>query len=80
MSGYASDAFYIESHCRNRNFLLWFDSEDTLEEAREALLNVKDIINGKQEPKDRVNGYINRMRFFREYLIYIGRTSSRERL
>lgn len=80
VKGYVSDAFYIEEHCRERNFLSWFDSEDTLEEAREALLKVEDIINGKQNPKTRVSGYIGRMRIFREYLIHIGRIPGNERL
>ncbi len=66
--GYASDVFFIEKNCPERDFLTWFTSEETLNEAREALLKVPEVINGKQKPEYRVSGYITRMRIFRLFM------------
>ncbi len=71
--GYATDAFFIEKNCPQRDFLSWLESEETLEEAREALLNVPKIVNGKTKPSNRVSGYITIMRLFKEFLIDIGK-------
>ena len=72
ITGYSSDVFFIEENCPEREFLTWFESEETLEEAREALLKVPSIVNGKQKPSSRVSGYITRLRLFREFLIDTG--------
>ncbi len=67
-NGYASDVFFIEKNCPEREFLDWFRSEETLEDARNALLKVPGVINGKQDPEQRVSGYITRMRLFKAFL------------
>jgi hypothetical protein len=65
---YVSDAFYIEDHCPEKDFLYWFTSEETLTEARDALMLVPDIAN-KPDPKKRATGYLTSMRYFRKFLM-----------
>lgn len=72
-TGYASDVFFIEKYCPDKEFLEWFRTEESLEKARKEMLTLPRIINGQQKPEKRVDGYIRRMRIFREYLHYIGK-------
>lgn len=60
----ATDTFYLEKH-NDRDFLSWFESDKTLDEAEQAL---EKCLSHRKNKKSDLRAYCRDMRFFKDFL------------
>ena len=71
MDTIAVDAFYLEKHSVDRDFLDWMRSDDSMEEAKNELTRIIEKAGGPRT-KPRIDAYYNALSKLRDYLIQRG--------
>ena len=71
MDTVAVDAFYLEKHSPNHDFIEWLRSDESMEAAREELARLLEEAGGDRV-KVRIDGYFSALSKLRDYLIQRG--------
>ena len=61
----ATDVFYLEHNCTEKDFMYWFQSDKTFDEAKEKL---NDLFKNRKSYKASLKNHINYMMWFRQFL------------